>query len=91
MKNHNYHSSQLCSRDNEDTEEWMICIVNGTEQQHVVEQLLWAYEMSTKWWDQIVMQTWNDQHWLQNAIFLELCAEFTLLLQSTETPKWELL
>ncbi|EMP37676.1 Methionine synthase reductase [Chelonia mydas] len=46
-------------------------------QVHAVERRFWAQETSTDWWDHIVLQVWDDSHWLRNfcmrkGTFMEL-------------------
>ncbi|XP_067148208.1 uncharacterized protein [Apteryx mantelli] len=55
-----------------------------------VDRRFWSKRTSTAWWDHIVLQTWDDQEWLQNfhmrkQTFLELCEELTPALRRQST------
>uniref|UniRef100_A0A8D0DHI9 DDE Tnp4 domain-containing protein n=1 Tax=Salvator merianae TaxID=96440 RepID=A0A8D0DHI9_SALMN len=55
-----------------------------------VERRFWARPRSTEWWDRTVLETWDDEQWLQNfrmrkATFLELCARLAPALQRQKT------
>ncbi|XP_025061758.1 protein ANTAGONIST OF LIKE HETEROCHROMATIN PROTEIN 1-like [Alligator sinensis] len=47
-----------------------------------VYRQFWVREKSGDWWERVVLQTWDDRHWLENfrmtkATFLEICMELT--------------
>ncbi|EMP41192.1 hypothetical protein UY3_01612 [Chelonia mydas] len=46
----------------------------------------WARETSTEWWDQIVLQVWDDEQWLQN--FWMRKATFMGPGKAPGTPGW---
>nr|XP_014431687.1 uncharacterized protein LOC106732382 [Pelodiscus sinensis] len=56
----------------------------------------WRLETSSDWWDQLVMEQWDDQPWLHNfrmheATFFELCACLTPVLQRRDTHRWSVI
>ncbi|XP_061444666.1 uncharacterized protein LOC133366041 [Rhineura floridana] len=55
-----------------------------------VERRFWARPRSTEWWDHTVLETWDDNQWLQNfrmrkSTFLELCGQLSPALQRQKT------
>uniref|UniRef100_A0A452HRH7 DDE Tnp4 domain-containing protein n=1 Tax=Gopherus agassizii TaxID=38772 RepID=A0A452HRH7_9SAUR len=65
-------------------------LVAVTDVLSTVERRLWARETSTQWWDHIVLQSWDDEQWLQNfrmrkATFMALCAELAPTLRRRDT------
>ncbi|XP_077677961.1 uncharacterized protein LOC144267673 isoform X1 [Eretmochelys imbricata] len=68
----------------------LLSIIGITADVPCVDRCFWCRVTSTDWWDHIVMQTWDDQHWVQyfhmkKATFLELCEQLTPILQRKET------
>ncbi|XP_039337474.1 protein ANTAGONIST OF LIKE HETEROCHROMATIN PROTEIN 1-like [Mauremys reevesii] len=68
----------------------LLSIIGITADVPCVDRRFWCRVTSTDWWDHIVMQTWDDQHWVQyfhmkKATFLELCEQLTPILQRKET------
>lgn len=52
----------------------------------LVEKLFWRLDTNSDWWDHLIMEWWDDQHWIQNfcmqkATFQDLCAWLALALQ----------
>uniref|UniRef100_A0A8C4VZ86 DDE Tnp4 domain-containing protein n=1 Tax=Gopherus evgoodei TaxID=1825980 RepID=A0A8C4VZ86_9SAUR len=55
-----------------------------------VDRRVWARETSTEWWDHIVLQSWDDEQWLQNfrmrkATFMGLCDDLAPNLRRMNT------
>lgn len=55
-----------------------------------MERHFWRFNTSSNWWDQLIMELWDNQQWLYNfqiqkASFQELCACLTSVLQQQDT------
>uniref|UniRef100_A0A8C4Y9J3 DDE Tnp4 domain-containing protein n=1 Tax=Gopherus evgoodei TaxID=1825980 RepID=A0A8C4Y9J3_9SAUR len=55
-----------------------------------MDRRVWARETSTEWWDHIVLQSWDDEQWLQNfrmrkATFMGLCDDLASNLRRMNT------
>ncbi|XP_074845140.1 uncharacterized protein LOC142010643 [Carettochelys insculpta] len=53
---------------------------------HLTRHRLWSYPTSTDWWEQLVLEEWDDERWLRNfrmsqQTFMELCQWLTPALR----------
>ena len=58
-----------------------------------LERRVWSLDTSSDWWDQLVLQQWDDDQWLRNfrmrkATFLELCVSLAPALEHQDTHLW---